>query len=454
MYSRLKLIPDARGNLTVATALLAIPVLLAVGAAIDLGRIATTRQTLQDVADAAVLAGASAQSVAGSEAQKETQRAKITSNYLTQSLARASGMKLSGSPIVTADNSSVSVVVTASVPGSLMSVVNASRDDAGIGEGSGDAASSGARLAYDVQVTAKAKWTVGSNYICMLALNPSNADALSVTGTADVTAANCAVEVNSASATALHQSGSSTVTAAAISVKGNYSGGNLSPTPKTGADSYPDPLAVQFASDYATAMAAGTTRCSGRNASTWSAGTTSLSPGIYSGGWKVTHNVNLELQPGTYFLKDGPLQIMNGGTVTGTGVTIVLTGDSSAILDVQAQGNLTLKAPAGGPFAGIALAQHPATMPAANKGNSVIGGGQIDITGIAYFPSQDFYVTGNGRSVSNISTTAKQFAIIAGTITLRGNGQLNIGGAADFAAAGLPALPTAGSGKAKVSLVK
>ena len=72
----------------------------------------------------------------------------------------------------------------------------------------------------------------------------------------------------------------------------------------------------------------------------------------------------------------------------------------------------------------------------------------MDVTGIMYFPSQKFYVTGGG----NVSTSSEYFAIVADQIYIEGNGQLNISQASDFEAAGLPALPTSGSGVAKVSL--
>ena len=53
---------------------------------------------------------------------------------------------------------------------------------------------------------------------------------------------------------------------------------------------------------------------------------------------------------------------------------------------------------------------------------------------------------------SNVSTSSEYFAIVADQIYIEGNGQLNISQASDFEAAGLPALPTSGSGVAKVSL--
>jgi hypothetical protein len=69
----------------------------------------------------------------------------------------------------------------------------------------------------------------------------------------------------------------------------------------------------------------------------------------------------------------------------------------------------------------------------------VIGGGEIEINGIMYFPKQPLKVTGNG----DIGTNAAQFAIIADTISIEGNGQLRIKIGQNYATTGLPDLPQA-----------
>ena len=71
--------------------------------------------------------------------------------------------------------------------------------------------------------------------------------------------------------------------------------------------------------------------------------------------------------------------------------------------------------------------------------NLVIGGGEIEINGIMYFPAQPLKVTGNGE----IGTNAAQFAIIADTISIEGNGQLIIKIGQNYATTGLPDLPEA-----------
>ena len=67
------------------------------------------------------------------------------------------------------------------------------------------------------------------------------------------------------------------------------------------------------------------------------------------------------------------------------------------------------------------------------------GGGDMEITGIMYFPNQPIAVEGNGV----IGDTTHQFAIMADTISVQGTGQLTIHISSDYAAMGLPPLPEA-----------
>ena len=69
----------------------------------------------------------------------------------------------------------------------------------------------------------------------------------------------------------------------------------------------------------------------------------------------------------------------------------------------------------------------------------IIGGGTMEINGILYFPSQPLKITGNG----DIGTSSAQFAIMADTIAIEGNGQLNIKIGQNYQDTGLPDLPEA-----------
>jgi hypothetical protein len=63
----------------------------------------------------------------------------------------------------------------------------------------------------------------------------------------------------------------------------------------------------------------------------------------------------------------------------------------------------------------------------------------MDIEGIIYMPVQPLKITGNGE----IGSKNSQFAIFADTLSVEGNGILNINISADYVSAGLPELPEA-----------
>ncbi len=450
-----KFVKSDRGNVTMTLAIASIPLLASVGMAIDYVRASRAAQELQDAADSAILAAASARNVTGTDAQKADKRKIIATNFLNVSMPKVQDATLVSAPTVNATANSVDVSIKAKVNGTFINVLKAIRQDsAQIGGGGTDTT---AGLGVDIEVASKASWTDGKSYVCILALNTSVANAISVQGTADINTKGCGIWDNSSSGTALYMNGTAKITAPSIKVVGSYSApggafGNASPA--TGAAKFADPLATQYATDYAATFSSASNQYNAKSAMTFYNGSVNpMSPGLYTGGITVSNGATLNLAPGVYYIKDGAFTIKNGSTVNGTGVTIVLVGTGS-YLDVQAQGNLNITAPSSGRFAGIALAQDPGVTFKNNQKNSVIGGGSLSINGAVYFPTKDFYVTGNGTTVSNLATTNSQFAIIADTITVQGNGQVNIGGGADYVASGLPALPSSGSGAPKVSLAK
>ena len=108
------------------------------------------------------------------------------------------------------------------------------------------------------------------------------------------------------------------------------------------------------------------------------------------------------------------------GQLKGSEVAVLFTGDSSTRLITPAGANVITSPRKTGRFRGLAFAQDPKSFP--DRENLIIGGGQMEITGVLYFPKQMLKLTGNG----DIGATVSQFAIIADTIAIEGNGQLTI----------------------------
>jgi Flp pilus assembly protein TadG len=441
------------GNLMLMTSVLCIPLIAAAGIAIDYGRATRAHQALQIVADTATLAAASTHNLSGSSSSQATVRSKIATSYVTAEMKGIGDLWISTPPTVASTANSITVTIPAKVKGSLTNVLSLLSQSALLGSGGGGS-SSGTGDYMDIDVTAKSKasWTTGPQYLCMLALNASKSQAMSIQGTADIKATNCAVYVDSSASDALYENGNATVTASNIYVVGNYSGAAYYPLPTIHAANFPDPLAASYATDYAATYASATARGDFNTAGS------TLNPGLYTCSNKktsVTNGQTITLNAGVYYIKDCTLQVKSGGTLNGLGgVSIILVGNGSNI-DIQAGGNLNLQAPAAGRFAGIALAQDKNVTGVAASGgsrNSVIGGGTLSVTGVIYFPTHDFYVTGNGFSLTQLSVGNPQFAIVADTITIQGNGQVYVGGGSDYNSAGLPALPISGNSKSVISL--
>lgn len=484
-----------RGNMTMIMGIASIPVIAAAGMAIDYARISRVHDEIQLIADGATLAAAGARNLTGTFEQRKSQRVNIATNFVTDGLSRLTDIEEIGTPVIVATNSKVTVEVNASVKGSLINVLDVGkRSDANTGDGGGgnqDGSSAKGRV-YDMTINSEASWNEGASFLCMLVLDPTAAQALEIQGTADLFAPGCAVWVNSNSNSGLYENGNATLTAKKICVRGNYVGNKYYyDAPKTGSTDCPlfvDPLATKFAEDYDDAYddAADDGPLSCRNSIkcvyngwqstsrkynplsfTGSSVNQTIQPGIYDGGIEVKSGATVKLAAGTYFIQNGEFRVTQANVMNADagGVTIVFTEpnggtntNSKTRLYVNAQSTLTLKAPASGPFAGIAVAQHPnsRTPNHKNDANTVIGGGNKNITGIVYYPTNYFYITGGGTgttaSPEEIAVDDPLFAIVANRVFIEGNGQLKIGGSSDNESAGLPALPTAGQGEAYVSL--
>jgi Flp pilus assembly protein TadG len=411
-----RLANDKRGTVAVTFGLGAVPMLLAGSMAVDMANASKMKAQLQAAVDSAVLAAATRLAVNASETDKEeTAIETFAANISSRMLAM-----LTSSPVVDVDFPTKTVTMTATITtGTLVSSLIT--DELQIG------------------VTASATISPGTP-ICMMALNPHQEKAINIQGTADLTADECAIHVNSDHEdAALYQTGTGTATAESFCVHGGYSGDKFTPEPRDRCMVENDPLATQFASDWAAAgidsMPCDFTDLPQIN--TDSSTVTALEPGVYCGGLTIKQGIVQLETGGLYVFRDGPLHVQAQGTLQGTEVAVLFDGDDTTRLVTQAGADIVTSARTSGYFKGLAFAQDPDSVPASE--NLVIGGGEVQINGIMYFPAQPLKITGNG----DIGTLAAQFAIIADTISIEGNGLLRIRIGQDYASAGLPELPEA-----------
>ena len=141
------------------------------------------------------------------------------------------------------------------------------------------------------------------------------------------------------------------------------------------------------------------------------------STGAY-GSLTVGNGDTATFAAGTYFFYDATIKI-TGGTVTGTGVTLVLLGDSSLSIT---GGTVNLSAPAINTTSSLlngVLIDDQA--PNKTKNNvTVNGGGTVTLGGAMYFPNVDVSWSGTAQ---NANTTCSQ--VIANTLNLSGNAYIS-----------------------------
>jgi Flp pilus assembly protein TadG len=275
---------------------------------------------------------------------------------------------------------------------------------------------------------------IGPN--CMQALNTEDADAFLVVGTADIYGEGCNIQVDSCHETdAFVASGIPTIDLTVQLDGGGTGSGSLNvcggmnttegvdlpddpyvnegtgeshgdPFDRPPFDAMPDP--ADFANcDYPTREE--------RNG-----GTNTLTAGTYCGGISLGGNGATTLDAGTYFITGGSFEIKGSHSVVGDGVTIVLSG-SAANLDLGGTGDLALKAPTSGDYAGFVYfsdRDNPATNPHAMRGTPLGA-----FSGIAFFPNAG--VTLRGTADGNLPNTVGDCSVLVadsfffnGTISL------------------------------------
>jgi Flp pilus assembly protein TadG len=280
---------------------------------------------------------------------------------------------------------------------------------------------------------------------CILVLKDVN-NALTVAGNTDIETVNCNIQDNSTQPQAANWSGGATINTKYVSIVGGYnSNGNttlcggvnlnciLSPS-KSIADPFApngiNPVTYSTA-DYSSFL------CNGTTAYTNSInGTVTLDPSLHggtlvfcgSGNNNLTINGRavVTMMPGIYVFDKGTFNIAGGAQVTGTGVHIFLTSNTTtcgksgnwAIMTIGGSANVTLStAQDSTPLSGILIYDDRCAPYNQQNGNNLGGGtGQI-LSGTLYFPTTAVAYTG-GSSGGLVTSTCTQ--IVAATLNVSG----------------------------------
>jgi hypothetical protein len=331
---------------TMMTFALLLPVLVAAaGAAIDYSFAASTRSKMQAIADASALASVREMQLARSDSSKIT---AIANNVINSAM-----------PDVTA---------TVSVDFQQMTVhVDIDKQYVPVIR----IMSSGTKL--HVGATAKMN---GSMPLCLLGLDPAAPHTVGLEQNALLTAPGCLVQSNSKSKVGLQSKDNATMTAGMICSAGGKvqsHNSNYSPAPTTDCPVLADPLSSRPAPavggcDYNNKVIDGLT--------------VTLPPGVYCGGLVLTNSAVARLSAGIFVIKDGPLIVDGGASISGTDVGIYLKG-SAANLTFDSDTTVNLSAPKSGPLAGILIFDDPsgAGAPAQKPKSGRGGGGRANKTG-------------------------------------------------------------------------
>jgi acetyltransferase-like isoleucine patch superfamily enzyme len=265
-----------------------------------------------------------------------------------------------------------------------------------------------------------------STNACVLALNGVATGAGTLSGTTNITLKNCSFDVNSNSKTALVLNGNSTLTASDVYVVGGDSISNNSTLTVTGNvmintnNSMTDPYATRvIPTPAATCIDLGQIQ-----------GNVTLNPGTYC-GMDIQAGANVILNPGVYILdgnskSGGNFDIAGGGTITGTGVSIVLTTSGTAfskVGDIVINGGSTVNLTAPDATTGLAsqgiVFWQDSRKPDDGKDN-FNGGSTMNLTGAIYLPSQTVSFNG-GNTAGGTGCTQ----IVASIIVFSGNSEFD-----------------------------
>ena len=354
---------ELSGNMAI-TAALTLPALVAAGAVgIEMAQINGHQSKLQSLADTAAVAAA--RELRLGNATEETIIGVARNHVAAASAGLNLAYEFNGG--VAANKQSVTVTLNASTP-------------AGLGAAAG-------LTATHVSASATAR-VIGGAPVCAIGLNETDGNTIYLEQAARMQAPKCAVYSNSRDRAGLALKDGAQLTAAFICSAGGYRGGPTaySPSPDSDCPVFPDPLASR------PSPAIGC--CDfGKKDLEISGLTYYLSPGTYCGGITIDKGTAVILQPGLYVIKDGPLVVAKGSSLSGEDVSLFFTGIGAA-MDMKKDSVISLKAPRTGPMAGMLMFQDRATA-VDNVKFEISSDGAATLLGTIYLPRGRLFLGGD-----------------------------------------------------------
>lgn len=378
------------GNFGLVTAIASVPLLAAVAAAVDYTHASSAGGQLQNSLDASALAIATAYQLGMSDEELTELGVDF---YESNMVGTLNGLE---NPFEFKDELTGDLVALASSEGDEEFIIaqSAIRHQGILGG-----------FKWPIKRRSVVKIKKGPE-ACVLALDPSASAAVKLQGSTDIGLIGCVIAANSNSPSAISRGGSARLEAACTNSVGGTTGiaasANVSlACPKPLEDQYPsfDPLARVLPPDYGTCKNVP----GGKNKA--------LSPGTFCNK-KLSGTITLE--PGTYILRGGSVDLGGNGSIKGDGVTIFLMEDAQFTINGNERVQLT--PPTSGNYAGIVIYQEKAN----DNTISINGTSDSYVNGFIYAPGAHIFYAGNSLS----TTQSECLRIVGNTVEMTGNSDL------------------------------
>lgn len=361
---------DRAGQVAVVFALAALPLIGAVGAAVDYSSANGVKAQLQSALDSSLLAGAG-----------DTSGGSVNTATNFFSGAFAPKAQVTGTQTTFTVNSDGSIAGSASTNVStvFMGIFNFNSIKV--------TANSTANIASTAGASA------GKAY-CIIALNATMKNAINMSGSAGISAPDCFVQVNSTNTEAVAMSGSTTIRSGENCFVGKtktYSGSAISPSPDVVCKVFSDPFA---------SMAKPTVgACDHTNYAP--ANNETLQPGVYCGGINISGK-NVTFASGLYIINGGILNASGTSQMTGDGVTFFLTGNGAGV-NTSGGSGWHLTAMKTGSLQGFVFFLDPSCSPTSKS--TLSGTSELYFDGIIYLPNQQLNLSGGSTGFTNAPFT-------------------------------------------------
>jgi Flp pilus assembly protein TadG len=380
---------DEGGNVAI-TAAVVLPLLVgAVGMGVTYSMGNSTRSDMQTALDSSVLAGVIASNSGGDPIT--TAGTVFQSNLSAWAKSNASGIDAS----YTWSNGILTGQATGTATNLFAGVIGTKT--------------------YTISVNSAA--TASTTPVCVLGLDTLGSGAFNADGSALTFNASCAVQANTTNSKGMTQNGGGLLSAKKFGVTGGNKTNNYHPPPQDGSAAIPDPYSSLPFPSYGS--------CD-KNAKALSIkDTETLSPGTYCGGIHMDSTAHVTLQPGVYVMVDGPFWADGSAAVTGDQVMIAFTGKGST-LDVWGNAQMNVTSPTSGTYMNMQFMQDSSSSDTHNLwvsiGGSDTDGAKLQYDGVAYFPTQNFWV--RGKSTVNINSPS--LSIVTSDINIQGSVNIQI----------------------------